>query len=181
MVFVFWYSNNITNFKFEILIINFFVRVHICVWFYIRRFHFSFATICIIIFINCDIWFVNVNIFWHWSHGLINFIFQVLNLSATTNVSDFPSLWNHFFYSRFNWYIVKFTVFIFPYFVWFAIRLEIWKALVMVIPFLHFNGITHAYLLKILTTHNKIRMPLLSLLINCRSYAPNIVYKSWRR
>ena len=38
--------------------------------------------------------------------------------------------------------------------------------MVIVIPFLSFKGITHAYLLKISITHNKKRIPLLNLLIN---------------
>ena len=44
-----------------------------------------------------------------------------------------------------------------------------WKALVLVIPFLSFKGITHVHLLKISVTHNKKRIPLLNLLINCVS------------
>ena len=36
-------------------------------------------------------------------------------------------------------------------------------------PFLFFEGITHAYLLKILITHNKKRILLLNVLINCIS------------
>ena len=39
----------------------------------------------------------------------------------------------------------------------------------MVIPFLYFKGITHAYLLKMSITHDKKRIPLLNLLINCIS------------
>ena len=42
-----------------------------------------------------------------------------------------------------------------------------WKALVTVIPFLSFKGITHAYLLKLSITHNKDRIPRLNLLLNC--------------
>ena len=51
-VFIFWYSNNITNFEFRIFIINFFNRLNKCAWFYINRFYFSCAMICIIVFIN---------------------------------------------------------------------------------------------------------------------------------
>ena len=36
--FIFWYSRNITNFKFRILIINFFTRVNICACFYMLNF-----------------------------------------------------------------------------------------------------------------------------------------------
>ena len=39
----------------------------------------------------------------------------------------------------------------------------------MLTPFLSFKGTTHAYLLKISTTHNKNLTPLLYLLINCIS------------
>ena len=49
-------------------------------------------------------------------------------------------------------------------------------------PFLSFKGITLAYLLKILITHNKNLNPLLNLLNNCinqhqQIYTPNIVSK----
>ena len=43
------------------------------------------------------------------------------------------------------------------------------KALGIVIPFLSFKGITYVYLLKISITHNKKRITLLDLLINCIS------------
>ena len=33
---------------------------------------------------------------------------------------------------------------------------------------MHFKGTTHGYLLKILITHNKKRIPILNLLINCK-------------
>ena len=53
----------------------------------------------------------------------------------------------------------------------FGLRLDYFryflKELVIVIHFLSFKGINHAYLLKISITHNKKRIPLLSLLINC--------------
>ena len=55
----------------------------------------------------------------------------------------------------------------------FGLRLDsfkfVWKALVVVISFLSFNGINHACLLKISITHHKIQIPILSLLINCIS------------
>ena len=44
--------NVFSNFKFWILIINFFTRVNVCVWFQISRFHFNHAVIYIIICIN---------------------------------------------------------------------------------------------------------------------------------
>ena len=51
------------------------------------------------------------------------------------------------------------------------------KALVVAIPFLPFKGTTYAYLLKILITHNKKRIPLLNLLTNSISarLAPQIL------
>ena len=54
-----------------------------------------------------------------------------------------------------------------PIFVSFAIKFIkiVWKALVIVIPFLSFKGITHAYLLKISITHNKKQITLLNLLV----------------
>ena len=50
-VFIFWYSNNISNFKFRIFIINFLIRINICVWFYINRLHFFYSMIRIALFI----------------------------------------------------------------------------------------------------------------------------------
>ena len=73
--FVFWYSNNITDFKFRIFIIILFIRVNVCAWFYINGFHLNCAMICSITFINYIIEFININIFWYWSHLLINFIY----------------------------------------------------------------------------------------------------------
>ena len=52
IVFIFWYSNTITNFKFWVFIISFFIRISLCVWFYINRFHFNCAIICIIILLT---------------------------------------------------------------------------------------------------------------------------------
>ena len=73
----------------------------------------------------------------------------------------------------FHWSIVKFAAFIYSYFVRFAFCLDssefLWKALVIVIRFLYFRGITHVYLLKILITYNKKRTPLSNLLIHCAS------------
>ena len=55
-VFVFWYFNNMTNFKFRILIINFVITVNLCASFYINRFHFNYATVFIIIFTSTTVW-----------------------------------------------------------------------------------------------------------------------------
>ena len=44
-----------------------------------------------------------------------------------------------------------------------------WKALVIVVPFLSFTGITYASLLKIPMAHNEQLILLLNLLINCIS------------
>ena len=66
---------------------------------------------------------------------------------------------------------VKFTIFSYPYFavvtMWFFYIF--WNALVIVSPFWCFNGITHAYLLCTSIAHNKKRILLLCLLINCIS------------
>ena len=67
-VFIFWYFNNITNFKLRIFIINFFTTVNICVWFYINKLYFYCAMICIAS--NLSIY----TFFWHWSHIIINFV-----------------------------------------------------------------------------------------------------------
>ena len=54
-IFIFWFSNIINSFKFWIFIISFFSIINICVWFYISRFRFNYAMICIIVFINYNI------------------------------------------------------------------------------------------------------------------------------
>ena len=65
---------------------HFSTRINTSVWFYINRFHFNCAAICIIVFINYIILFININIFWYWSHVFINFVFYGSNnSSATTN------------------------------------------------------------------------------------------------
>ena len=46
------------------------------------------------------------------------------------------------------------------------------KELIIVIPLLFFEGITHAHLLKESVTHNKKRIPLLNLLTNYISSRP---------
>ena len=51
-VFIFGYSNNITNFKLSIFIISFFARVNICASFYIKGPHFNGSMIGIVVFIN---------------------------------------------------------------------------------------------------------------------------------
>ena len=52
------------------------------------------------------------------------------------------------------------------------------KTLVIVVYFLSFKIITHAYLLKLSIKHHKKRIPLLNLLINCISAraAPQCVF-----
>ena len=47
-----WYPNYITNFKFNIFIINFFTKFNISAWFYSNRFIFNCAMVYIIMFIN---------------------------------------------------------------------------------------------------------------------------------
>ena len=51
-VFIFIFCNMITNFKFRIFLIIFFIKVNICAWPYTNRFHFNCAMICIVVFIN---------------------------------------------------------------------------------------------------------------------------------
>ena len=51
-VFIFGYSNNITNFKLSIFIISFFARVNICASFYIKGSYFNGSMIGIVVFIN---------------------------------------------------------------------------------------------------------------------------------
>ena len=74
--FIFSYFSIIINFKFRISVINFFTRVNICVSFYIKKFHFNCAMMCIIVFINYIILFININFFWNWSHIYIDFSFS---------------------------------------------------------------------------------------------------------
>ena len=57
-VFLFWYSNNISNFKFRIFIINFFTRVNIHAWIYINILCFNCTMIWIIIdFVLIVLWY----------------------------------------------------------------------------------------------------------------------------
>ena len=88
-VLIFWYSNNITSFKSRILIINFFTKFDICAWFYVNRFSFNFAMVCIIISTissNLSIYtFFDIEVM----YLEIIFIKVLINFSTTT---DYPSL-----------------------------------------------------------------------------------------
>ena len=47
-IFVFWYYNIITNFKFRTFLIILFMKVNICDWLYVNRFHFNCSMCCCI-------------------------------------------------------------------------------------------------------------------------------------
>ena len=64
-VFIFWYSNNINNFKFRILIINFFTSVNVYAWFYIS------------IFILIVLWYVSMYLLTISSSLLIYIFFDI--------------------------------------------------------------------------------------------------------
>ena len=102
-----------------------------------------------------------------------------------SRITDFPSLCIEyisiaFFLAMISLIYCKIHCLYLPYTL-FGLQLGLsntfWKALKIVIPFLSFKGITHAYLLKISITHNKKQIPLLNLLINCISAisAPQIL------
>ena len=74
------------------------------------------------------------------------------------------------------WYSI--TDFIYPCF---GLRLDFLQSISNCISFLSFTEITHAYLLKILITHNKKRIPLSNLLINCISARSGLQILSIKR
>ena len=92
-----------------------------------------------------------------------------MNLLAT---KDFPPLNTEksFFLTVTSMIYCKINCLYLPIFylvyVWIYLTL-FWKALVIVITFLSFKGITHIYWLKRLITRNKKQILLLNLLINC--------------
>ena len=76
--------------------------------------------------------------------------------------------------------IGKFTTLINPHFIWISLSFEIFfflNALTILVPFLSFIGITHAYLLSKSMAHSKYLNPLLYLLNDWISakYTPNIL------
>ena len=93
-IFIFWYSNNITNSKPRILI-N--ICVNICVWFYVNRFHFNEN-------FNYHDMYCYIYLLYYLIYQYTHFLklrsciyksFEVLkNISATT---DFPSLCMEYF------------------------------------------------------------------------------------
>ena len=102
-IFIFWYYNNIIKFKFRSFSITFFNKINICAWFYISRLYLNCAMICIVIFINYIISLINT--LFHYSN------YYIIPISYTIIL---PKL--------FNWSIEKFIAFVYPYFIWFAIR-----------------------------------------------------------
>ena len=80
----------VTNYKFRIFIFIFFIKVNICASFYIGRLHFNGSMICMILFINYVIYFINIHFFDNELMYLSILFFKVLiNLSPIT---DTPSL-----------------------------------------------------------------------------------------
>ena len=87
-IFIFSYSNNITNFKFRIFIINCFIKVNMYACLYINKLHFNCSMICnvvlqtissnLLIYTLLDIEFTYLQIL---------FCKVLINISATT---DFP-------------------------------------------------------------------------------------------
>ena len=155
-VFLFWYSSIISNFKFRtFLIIYLFIKVNIYAWLYINRLLFNCSMIFISAFINYIILFINIHIFWYWSHMLIILFFKVLiNLSTTT---DFPSLCVKyisiaFFYGHDFIDLLQKSLSVSSHPL-LGLRFDLfktfWEALVIAISFLCFKGITHAHLLRI--------------------------------
>ena len=62
-VLIFRYPNMITDFKFMIFLIIFFIKVNICARLYINRLYFDCAMICIVVFINYISYFINIHNF----------------------------------------------------------------------------------------------------------------------
>ena len=105
-VFIFWYPHIITNGKFRIFKIVFFINFNIYFWFYIRRLYFNSSIIFIVVFFI----FFDVEVL----YLQILFFRILINLSPTTG---FPSLFVEyiaisFFQPWFQLFAVKFTAFI---------------------------------------------------------------------
>ena len=88
-VYIFWYSNDITNFKFRIVIINFFTRVNIYVWFRSRGFTFL-ALWYVLLYLFTMSLNISINTFFDIEamYFYILFFKVLINLSATTNFSS---------------------------------------------------------------------------------------------
>ena len=96
-IFTFWYSNMITNFKFSIFLIIFFIKFNICAWHYINKLHFICSMICIVVFIYNIILFINIQIFWCWSHIYERFILHGPHKSFSSNWFLLFTCWIHFY------------------------------------------------------------------------------------
>ena len=99
------------------------------------------------------------------------FLKALLNLSATT---DFPSLCVEYISMSFLtshdfidllWNLLPLSTHILFGLGFYSCKI-FWKALVIIIPFLSFKGIAHAYLLKIQIKQNKKLKPLSKLFVN---------------
>ena len=132
----------ITNFNLTIFLIIPFIKVNIFAWLYIIRLHFNCSMKCIVVFIS-----LLCHLIYQYIHFLIlksyicKFHFLMSNKSFCNNRFSFIICWIHFFIiilkPWFYWSTVKFIVFVYQYFVWFAIRLikRFWEGLVLVINF----------------------------------------------
>ena len=123
-LFIFWYSYMITNFKFRVFLIIFLIKVKIYASIYISSFHFDYAMICIVVFINYTIWFINIHIFWDWFHVFINFVVPGSNKSYSSNKSQSLSTEYIIWQSWYHWFIIKCTSFYFLYLVCFTAWLQ---------------------------------------------------------
>ena len=96
-VLIFLYSYMITNFKFRIFLIIFFIKVNICAWPYINRLHFCCAMIwhtllCLLTMsANLSIW-----IFFYTEVTNLQILFfeALINLSVTTYFSSLSVKYN---------------------------------------------------------------------------------------
>ena len=124
-IFIFWYSNNITNFKFRIFIFNFSARVG-----FVLALDFTSTGFILIV-----LWYVLLTIssnlsiytFFYWSHVFIIFVLQDFNKSFSNSRFSFTMDWINPYIiileKWFYWSVVKFTMFIYTYLLWFSIRL----------------------------------------------------------
>ena len=167
----------ITNFKFRIFFIKIFIVFSIRIIYNVNWFYFNSSMLIIVkLFINNMIQHIKINIFWNSCRMLKNFfsVLSLINKSFSNNRFSFIVCWIHFnviyFQKIFKRIIIKFTTLINPYFIcYFSFEIIFWNALTIVVPFLSFIGITHAYLLKKWTAHNKYLFALLYLLSDCIS------------
>ena len=113
------------HFKFRIFFIIFFIKVNMCLTLHQQ------ASFWLLYDMYCRIYspyhLLNIHIFSYWSHIFVSFIIDGFNKSLGNNGFSFVICWIHTFIiilqPWFHWSFVKFTFFVYPFFIFFAIKL----------------------------------------------------------